>query len=146
MELVVDANILFSALIKKSTTLELLLNERLSLFAPEFVLREFSKHLVELAGKTGVREQLLKQELARLITLAKIETIPAGQYAGFLKQAEKISPDPDDLQYLALALYLNCPVWSNDRALKKQPTVKVYSTADLLEELEKQGAAAAGLK
>ncbi len=41
MKLVVDANILFSALLRDSGTRKLLLDRRLSLFAPKFLLLEY---------------------------------------------------------------------------------------------------------
>ena len=44
-----------------------------------------------------------------------------------------ISPDADDTAYIALALHLNCPIWSNDKKLKKQDKVKVITTKELLE-------------
>lgn len=44
MELVIDANILFSALIKKSVTAELIFNENLMLYAPDFFIEEFVKY------------------------------------------------------------------------------------------------------
>ena len=53
----------------------------------------------------------------------------------FQKEAEKISPGLKDTQYLALALKLNCAIWSNDKKLKEQDKVKVYSTNELLQVL-----------
>ena len=44
MKLVVDANVLFAALIKKSSTAELLISDKLQFFAPEFLFAEFSKY------------------------------------------------------------------------------------------------------
>ncbi len=44
MDLIVDANILFAALIKNSMTAKLMFVERLHLYAPEFLLDEFEKH------------------------------------------------------------------------------------------------------
>ena len=52
-------------------------------------------------------------------------------------EAEKISPGLKDTQYLALALKLNCAIWSNDKKLKKQDKVKIFSTEDLKNELKK---------
>jgi predicted nucleic acid-binding protein len=43
--------------------------------------------------------------------------------------------DEKDTHYVALALKLNCPIWSNDTDLKKQNKVKIYNTKELLEEL-----------
>jgi len=40
----------------------------------------------------------------------------------FIKKAEQISPDPDDVLYFATALKLNCGIWSNDKELKNYPT------------------------
>ena len=56
MDLVVDANILFAALIKEDITSELIFKLRLHLFAPEFILEEFEKYKEELKNKTGRTE------------------------------------------------------------------------------------------
>lgn len=42
MRLVLDANILFAALIKDSLTAELIIKDELQLYAPEFLLDEFA--------------------------------------------------------------------------------------------------------
>ncbi|MAG78609.1 hypothetical protein CL616_04570, partial [archaeon] len=51
----------------------------------------------------------------------------------FIKKAEKISPDINDTEYFALAIALGFPIWSNDKLLKTQKLVKIYSTTELLE-------------
>lgn len=45
---------------------------------------------------------------------------------------KKISPDPNDADYFALALMLKCPIWSNDKELLKQNVVRIYSTGELI--------------
>jgi predicted nucleic acid-binding protein len=62
--------------------------------------------------------------------------VPREEFEEYLEMAEKISPDPDDFMYFALALKLKCPIWSNDKELKKQNKVIIYSTEDLTRELE----------
>ncbi len=57
-----------------------------------------------------------------------ITVVPEEEYFKFMKDAEKISPDPKDTMYFALALKLKCGVWSNDKKLKEQNSVNVYST------------------
>lgn len=37
--------------------------------------------------------------------------------------------------FFALALKLNCPIWSNENLHKKQSKVKIYSTSELIKEL-----------
>ena len=63
-----------------------------------------------------------------------IELIPTEEYKSKLNRAKEISPDPKDIDYLAVAMVRKCPVWSNDIPLKKQKAVTVYSTEDLVNE------------
>ena len=67
----------------------------------------------------------------------RIRLIPYEEFEPFMEEAEKISPDLKDTQYLALALKLNCAIWSNDKKLEKQDKVKIFSTEDLKNELKK---------
>lgn len=130
MDIVIDANILFSVLIKKGKTEEIIFEEDLHLFAPEFIFEEFSKY-GELIQKKTERN---KEEFERLMDILKkkIKTISNEETELYIKKAKEISPDKDDVDYLALALKLRCPVWSNDKELKKQKGVIVYSTEDLI--------------
>jgi predicted nucleic acid-binding protein len=131
MEFVIDANILFAALIKDSFTLELLLYDRAQFFAPEFVLQEFHEHKIEILKKTKRNPEDFEYVLGYLEE--RITIVPKDEYADMMEKAEKFSPDPDDVPYLALSLKLDIPIWSNDRDLKeKQNTVKVYSTKDII--------------
>ncbi len=131
MDLVVDANIIFAALIKESRTHELIFDERLHLFTTEFFFMEFNKHSEEIQEKTEKTEE----ELNRLLNILKkkIILLSLGELLPYLDEAEKISPDPNDVAYIALALKLKCAIWSQDRKLKeKQKKVPVYSTEDLI--------------
>ena len=62
----------------------------------------------------------------------KIKLIPLEEIEPFIKIAEKTCPDKKDAHYFALALKLNCGIWSNDKQLKSQDKVKIYSTGDIL--------------
>ncbi|MDI6654354.1 MAG: PIN domain-containing protein [Candidatus Hydrothermarchaeota archaeon] len=134
MLLVVDANIVFSALIKGGKTLDVfLLNKRVKKFefvAPEYLLVEVEKHINEIAEKT----KLSVDELEKLFGFLEkeIEFIPFEEFKDLHEKAEQVSPDLDDVQYFALALKLSSAIWSNDKALKQQAVVKVFSTEELL--------------
>ncbi|MEW5996835.1 MAG: PIN domain-containing protein [Candidatus Micrarchaeota archaeon] len=130
MQLVVDANILFAALIKDSKTIELLFSDFAMFFAPEFILEEFQKHRDEILQKTSRSPE----EFDSVFEILKevIIVVPKEDYEGMLPAADKIAPDPKDAPYLALALKLNIPIWSNDKRLKTQNEVNVYSTKELL--------------
>lgn len=130
MDLVIDANILFSILIRKGKTEEILFSEDLHIFAPEFLFEEFNKYTDLVMEKTGRS----KQEFEGLVRIIKkrIKTIPNEETEKYIEKAKKISPDKNDADYFALALKLKCPIWSNDKELKKQEKVTVYSTEDLI--------------
>lgn len=131
MDLVTDANIVFAALIKESKTYELIFDEKLHLFTTEFFFTEFKEHSEEIQEKTGKTEEELNHLLD--VLKKKIKLIPLEELLPYVDEAEKISPDPDDVAYLALALKLKCAIWSQDRKLKeKQHKVQVYSTEDLV--------------
>lgn len=131
MDLVVDANILFSALISSGKTEELMFEPSLHLFAPEFIFEEFNKYKNLIISKTGRSEN----EFNKFLTVLKkrIKTIPNEETDKFIVQAKDICPDRNDVDYFALALKLNCALWSNDKELKKQKHIAVYSTSELLQ-------------
>ena len=130
MELVIDANILFAALIKNSVTAEILFNENVYLFAPEFLLEEFIEHKEEIIKKMNRSLNEFDYILGLLKSLIKF--VPREEFQRFLGEAEIVTPDKDDAPYFALALKLNIPIWSNDKKLKEQNKVKVYSTSEIL--------------
>ena len=55
MELVIDANILISALINtEGKTYDLIFNDIIKLFAPEYLLEEITKYKEEILLKSGL--------------------------------------------------------------------------------------------
>jgi|SRR3989344_6288147 len=130
MILIIDANVLFSALIKDSLTTELIFNEELTLYTCDFILDEFHKYEQEIMKKTHrTREEFttIMHQLKEIIAI-----IPQKEYSEFIPEAEKFSPDPKDVMYFALAIKLKGSIWSNDKQLKKQERIKVYSTSEIL--------------
>jgi predicted nucleic acid-binding protein len=134
MKLIVDTNILFTFFWDNSLAKKLLMKINLELFSPEFALEEINKYKEDILEKTGISEKQFKQH-RRDIAIA-VEFIPLEEYKAFLKQAIKISPDQNDIDFFALALKLKLPIWSNDSLLKKQNKIKIFSTKDLLEKKE----------
>lgn len=130
MDLVIDANVLFSGLIKNSITADLLFNKNLVLFSPEFVIKEFAKYRNLLIKKSSRSEDQFIQIQHMLNSI--IHVIPKEEYSDFIKNAKEISPDIDDVMYFALALKLKCPIWSNDKLLKSQKEVIIYNTQELI--------------
>ena len=130
MNLIIDANVLFSTLIKEGKSSEILLDFKFKFFTPEFIISEFKKHKDEILDKSHRSEY----EIERLFDIAEeiIKIIPQEEFSDKIDEAKLICPDINDIMYFALALELNCPIWSNDRKLKEQNKVKIYSTEDLI--------------
>ena len=131
MELIVDANILMSALIAtEGKTYDLIFNNRIRLFSVDKLLEELEKYRSEILKKSG----LSGYDFDIFVSLisSEINLIPYSEIKNFISEAKKISPDPNDAEYFALALKLDCSIWSNDKKLKNQDKIKVYSTGDLV--------------
>jgi predicted nucleic acid-binding protein len=117
MRLVVDANILFAALIKGGSTVELLISDKLQLFTPEFLFLEFTKYEGLILKKT----HRSNEEFSEFLELLKehITTFPKKEITPFIYKAEEISPDPKDTVYLALAFALKSNMYINIQRYKK---------------------------
>jgi|SRR3989344_6743588 len=132
MNIIIDANILFAALIKDGKTADILVNPFLELNAPEILFEEFSKYYEEIINKSHRNKEAFISTLSYIKELITI--ISNSTFYEFIDRAKEISPDPDDIMYFALALKLDCSIWSNDKKLKEQNKVKVYSTEALIRE------------
>lgn len=131
MELIVDANVILSAAISpEGKTCDLLFSNELTLFAPDKLSDEIKKHEEEALQKSGLPKR--EFDLALVLIFSRIRFVPLSDFSGFLSSAKAICPDPEDVEYLALSLKKNCPLWSNDKELKKQFGVKVISTLELI--------------
>ncbi len=129
INIVVDANVLFSALIKDGLSYALLFSEKFQLFAPEYIFTELEKHKEEILEKT----ERTTDEFFRLIAIVKrrVNVIALEELVPYIQEAENITPDPDDMIYFALALKLDGVIWSNDKKLKDQNKIKIYNTNEL---------------
>ncbi|MEK6957624.1 MAG: PIN domain-containing protein [archaeon] len=130
MKLVVDANVLFAAFIKDSTTRKMILEKQIELFTPYFVLEEIEKYAPYLFMKSGADPRQFKH--IKDLLFQKIKVIPKHEVEPFIGEGKRISPDINDKHYFALAIKLGIPIWSNDKKLKKQEQVGVYNTREIL--------------
>jgi predicted nucleic acid-binding protein len=129
MKFVVDTNVLMTYFWKNSQTRNILISNRdLELIAPEFALEEINKYKKEIIKKAKISEE--EFNVSRIDLAIFVQFIPLLKYQNFLKNALEISPDSNDVDFIALALKLKCPLWSNDKKLKTQRVVEVYSTED----------------
>ncbi len=130
MKFVVDANVLF-ALSKPSTTTNQLVSKfSLKLFAPDFALLELHKYKDELSKKSGLDFNSVINSFKE-----KVIFVEVSEYSGLIKNFKSKISDDNDLVYLALASKLNLPIWSNDKHLKEQSEIPVFTTSELIEVL-----------
>jgi len=135
--LAVDANILFSFFNEKSArrhVIKKLPKMGCKLITPDFALEELiedKERIKQFARIDEVGFMFLFSLLER-----KIEVYSQEKYEEFLSEAGNISPHGKDVHkddpYFALALSLHAPIWSDEKAFKKQSRVKVFSTSDLI--------------
>ncbi len=131
MKLVVDSNILFTFFWKNATATDLFVFQNLDLYSPEFALEEIEKYAPEIIRKAKMTEKEfldIKKEIQMLITF-----VPLATYASSLPQSIKISPDKDDVDFFAVALLKDCPIWSNDKRLRQQTKVKIMTTKEIID-------------
>jgi len=137
--IVADTNILISALLKDhSIHAQLIKSKFFSIYFPEYGLKEIGKYRSYIIAKRKRKSQSLSLEFAGRYIMEEIKIAPFDLYRQKIKNASEIMKEIDekDAPILALALQLCCPVWSNDKHFKKQKSVKVYTTADLLDLLK----------
>lgn len=136
MLLVVDANIVLSSLYSRDVAYDVFAWNRIfkqfKFVAPEYMFFEVERKLKTLLSKS----KLSKEEASEVLRFLKeeIRTITAEEFKDFLTKAEKaLRSHPKDVPYLALALALNCGIFSGDGKLKKLSPVKVYVPRELLD-------------
>lgn len=128
-----DANILFSALIRFSKTLEIILNPKFEIVTPDFILEELIEHKEEISRKSKLSYANILTAIMLLSN--KVDFISVDEYKEFLSSAVEISPDEDDVDYFALAMKTDCGIWSDDKHFKMQGKIRVYNTGEIVEYL-----------
>ncbi len=140
MNIVVDANILFTFFWKDSVLRNILLKSNVKLFSPEYALEEINKYSSYIVKKANLSKEEFKK-IKEQIALY-IEFIPLKEYQSFFKDFESIFKNFSetdrieflkDIDYLALSLKLNHPLWSNDKLLKSQSIIIVFTTKEIIE-------------
>ena len=135
MRLVVDVNVVFSALVNKGESSKVFeVNKqmrRLEFIAPEFLLTELQQNIDKLQKMT----RLTKEEITAsfLFITEQITFIPSSIFLDKLPEAMQLNFD--DSPYLALALTYKCPIFSGDKGLKKQTKVEILSPREVLDML-----------
>jgi predicted nucleic acid-binding protein len=132
MKIVMDSNVLFSALIKDSLTRKIILEyDDLFLF-PEFIFEETNNHIEELLTKSKMKKEDFDLLLKSLLN--KVFIVPNENLLNYKEEALDIvkNIDIDDAVFFACALnYKNSIIWSDDKKLKLQNKIKILNTSEI---------------
>ena len=137
MELIVDVNVVLSALVKRGVSFKVFaLNSiirKFRFFAPDFMLSEFAKHKDRILKESGLREEVFSA-IVDLI-FSQIEIVPSEVFGNLVPRVMELLKDEKDVPYVALSLAFNCPIFSGDSDLREIERIKAYSPRELLEML-----------
>ncbi|MEK6824863.1 MAG: PIN domain-containing protein, partial [Nanoarchaeota archaeon] len=130
MKLVLDNNSLFAIMSPESASSYLFSSIRAKFLAPEFIISELDKYKELCLQKSKLSEHEFEMRQAEVEESIKFFT--SSEYVNFLEKSAELISDPNDIDFLALALSKNAAIWSNDPHLREQSLVNVYTTEDLL--------------
>ena len=136
MKIVIDTNVIISALLKDSVTRGILTDFRFIFLLPSFSLSEISKYKEEICKKAGITLQEFYELFERI--MRNIQIINHDFYSAYIKEAEGLINDIEDVSFLALALSSNCLIWSDDKHFKQQKRIKILTTKEMIEFLIKK--------
>jgi len=121
VKLVVDTNIIFSGLLSPVGTIsDLLINSsnKFELFFPTTILEELDNHeakILKISGYTKREMMYQRRILLKGIDLIDLESIKTSTLIKALELTKDV--DEFDAPFIALALDLECSVWTGDKKL-----------------------------
>lgn len=118
---VVDTNLIFSALIPKASQIrDILLEKNLSFYAPNFLIAEIYKHKTRIISFSKLSESdfyLYFNGIIERINFVPIDFIGTDSRQKAYDLCKNI--DLSDIPFVALAIDLDIPFWTGDKKLKE---------------------------
>ena len=117
--LIVDSNILFSYFLLSDRVRRLINSKNVVIYSPDWALNEINMYFNDVIVKKAERKGVSKEELEMLIleVMERIVVVPKAVYMEKFETAYEIARNFDvkDSPFVALALKLNIPIWTNDK-------------------------------
>ena len=146
MNIIVDANIVFSAILNTNGKIgNLLINSqhKFTFIAPDFLRIEIRNHYPKLAKISGLTKAQITEadfRVCKQINFISEEQIKTRHWIAAELLVADI--DPKDTHYIAYARQFRCKIWSGDKALMRGLEKKNFhsfiSTNELYQLLEKE--------
>ncbi|MCB0546326.1 MAG: PIN domain-containing protein [Phaeodactylibacter sp.] len=125
---VVDTNIIFSALIKSESKIrEILGHSEINFCAPNYLIAEIFKHRNRIVELSEGSEEEVTELLAKLLARVKFineDMIPTSVFIGAYQLCKDV--DEKDTPFVALCLELDCELWTGDEKLKNGLRMKGF--------------------
>jgi len=130
MKLVVDTNIILSALIRDGITRRIIFSPFIQFITPEYSLKEITKYEKFICEKAKLNYEEFK--LILNIIFEKILIIPKKDYKYKINIAKTMIKDVDDVPFIALYLALKADgIWSDDKDFKTRKDLLIFRTKEL---------------
>jgi predicted nucleic acid-binding protein len=128
---VIDTNVLFSALVSRRSRIReiLLMEASISFSCPRFIFSELFKHKERIVAATDLSEDELLDALNALFAHVQFvdeSAIPLGTWLEARRLCSGI--DEKDAPFVALAIHLNAHLWTEDDELKKGLRAKGFNS------------------
>ncbi len=124
MRIIIDSNRVLAAMIKESTTREILLDLFFEFIAPDFILTEIRKHEQRVLKAAKITRD--EFEIILTLILERITIIPEAEYSPFMGSLTNVIEDPKDIPYLAVSIASKAyGIWTHDFDFAKQHIVKI---------------------
>lgn len=131
MRIVIDSNRVVAALIKESTTREILFNKDFEFIAPDFIKSEINKYKDDIIKKAKITEK--EFDILLSLIFEHITIISEQEYENFIEEIKDEISDIKDIPYLVVSLSHKAEgIWSHDTHFKEQKKVKVFTNIDML--------------
>tara|TARA_Y100000310_G_scaffold324617_1_gene386692 strand:+ start:4093 stop:4494 length:402 start_codon:yes stop_codon:yes gene_type:complete len=131
MKVVVDSNRIIAALIRDSTTREILFKRTISFITPEFLKEEVIKYQQDIIKKAKITPDEFNLLFSSL--LKRMTIVPKSSYDSKISFLEGKIDDLKDIPYLACAISHKAEgIWTHDPHFQEQKLVKIFSNIDLV--------------
>jgi predicted nucleic acid-binding protein len=137
---VVDANLLFSAILNDKSRIGKFIQETTSygvkLYAPERMQIEILNHkdrILKISGYSEERYTYVRDKLYKHIEFIEDRVIPFDEFIHAMRIVRNI--DPDDVHFVALTNYLGKLLWTGDVTLYKGLKARGYNNVVMFKEI-----------
>ena len=131
MKIVIDSNRVIAALIKESTTRELLFNENFEFYAPDLTITEITKYEKDIIQKADITQEEFDITLSAILSCINI--ISKDNQNIYLSELQGEINDIDDIPYIASCLFIKADgIWTHDPHFKEQHKIRIFTNIDLL--------------